>query len=27
MSERVPSTAPDVVTIEDIEVHEVVAHA
>jgi hypothetical protein len=27
MSERVPSTAPDVVRIEDIEVREVVAHA
>jgi hypothetical protein len=27
MSERVPSLAPDVVTIEDIEVREVEAHA
>jgi hypothetical protein len=27
MSERLPSMAPDVVTIEDIEVREVVAHA
>jgi hypothetical protein len=27
MRERVPSMAPDVVTIEDIEVREVVAHA
>jgi hypothetical protein len=27
MSERVPSMAPDVVTIEDIEVREVEAHA
>jgi hypothetical protein len=27
MSERVPSMAPDVVTIQDIEVREVVAHA
>jgi hypothetical protein len=27
MSERVPSMAHDVVTIEDIEVREVVAHA
>jgi hypothetical protein len=27
MSERVPSMAPDVVTIEDIDVREVVAHA
>jgi hypothetical protein len=27
MSERVPSMAPDVVTIKDIEVREVVAHA
>ena len=27
MSERVPSMVPDVVTIEDIEVREVVAHA
>ncbi|HEX3292912.1 MAG TPA: hypothetical protein VHR38_04165 [Solirubrobacterales bacterium] len=27
MSERVPSMAPDVVTIENIEVREVVAHA
>jgi hypothetical protein len=27
MSERVPSMAPDVVRIEDIEVREVVAHA
>ena len=27
MRERVPSLAPDVVTIEDIEVREVVAHA
>jgi hypothetical protein len=26
MSERVPSMAPDVVTIQDIEVREVVAH-
>jgi hypothetical protein len=27
MSERVPSMAPDVVTIKDIDVREVVAHA
>jgi hypothetical protein len=27
MSERVPSMVPDVVTIENIEVREVVAHA
>jgi hypothetical protein len=27
MSERVPSMAPDVVTIESVEVSEVVAHA
>ncbi len=27
MSQRVPSMAPDVVTIENIEVREVVAHA
>jgi hypothetical protein len=27
MSERVPSMVPDVVTIKDIEVREVVAHA
>jgi hypothetical protein len=27
MSERVPSMVPDVVTLEDIEVREVVAHA
>jgi hypothetical protein len=27
MSERVPSMAPDVVTIQDIDVREVVAHA
>jgi len=27
MRERVPSMVPDVVTIEDIEVREVVAHA
>jgi hypothetical protein len=27
MSERVPSLAPDVVTIEDVEVREVEAHA
>jgi hypothetical protein len=27
MSERVPSMVPDVVTVEDIEVREVVAHA
>jgi hypothetical protein len=27
MSERVPSMAPDVVTIKDIEVREVLAHA
>jgi hypothetical protein len=27
MSERVPSMAPDVVTVENIEVREVVAHA
>jgi hypothetical protein len=27
MSERVPSMAPDVVTVEDIDVREVVAHA
>ena len=27
MSEQVPSMVPDVVTIEDIEVREVVAHA
>lgn len=27
MSERVPSMAPEVVTIENIEVREVVAHA
>ena len=27
MSERVPSMAPDVVTIENVEVCEVVAHA
>jgi hypothetical protein len=27
MAERAPSMAPDVVTIEDVEVREVVAHA
>jgi hypothetical protein len=27
MSEQVPSMVPDVVTVEDIEVREVVAHA
>jgi hypothetical protein len=27
MSERVPSMVPDVVTLEDVEVREVVAHA
>jgi hypothetical protein len=27
MSERVPSMIPDVVTLEDVEVREVVAHA
>jgi hypothetical protein len=27
MSERVPSMVPDVVTVKDIEVREVVAHA
>ena len=27
MSERVPSMIPDVVTLEDIEVREVVVHA
>jgi hypothetical protein len=27
MSERVPSMVPDVVTVEDIELREVVAHA
>jgi len=27
MSERVPSMVPDVVTVEDIDVREVVAHA
>ena len=27
MSERVPSMAPDMVSIENIEVREVVAHA
>jgi hypothetical protein len=27
MSERVPSMVPDVVTLQDIEVREVVAHA
>jgi hypothetical protein len=27
MRERVPSLAPDVVTIEDVEVREVEAHA
>ena len=26
-SERIPSTAPDTVTIDDVEVREVVAHA
>ena len=27
MSERVPSMVPDVVTLENVEVREVVAHA